>query len=203
MTLLAAFSKGGGASTSNANTWTGTQTFESIAAGPGFGKLQEIESYKESSTTGTSKTFTLAETNLDLYDALILTWSLTSTGALNLELILDGITSSYRQAITEDSAGTFSNSLLSAQAQFLICESSLITTDTVQTFGQVLIIPVEQNEGVDQIGIMGTSGVYTVGNSSTTGEVPATLSSLNTVKVEVSANAWHIHGRINLMGRLK
>jgi len=188
----------------NATIDMNDQIIRDMKAGAGWGKLEEIESYEEASATGNTKTFTLSEENLDLYSALILTYNIIATGALNIEILVDGRTAGYRYSVSEDSGGTFTNSTAASQSECVVLDSTLLSANTLRAMGQVLIMPMEQNEGADICDLLFTGGVATAGNAWGCCTVePFDLTSMGSLTVQTSANAWYIHSRLNLMGRRK
>ena len=187
----------------NATIDMNDQIIKDMKAGIGWGKLEEIESYEEASATGNTKTFTLTEDNLDLYDSLVLTYSLTTTAAFNLEIVVDGISSGYSYSVSEDAAGTFTNSAATAQSQFVIMDSTLISTDTLRAMGIISFLPAEQNEGADMCNLLFQGGVNTAGNAWGCGNVAATLASFGSITIQTSTSSWTVHSRFNLMGRRK
>jgi len=187
----------------NATIDMNDQIIKDMKAGVGWGKLEEIESYEEASATGNTKTFTLTEDNLDLYDSLVLTYSLTTSAAFNLEIVVNGITSGYAYSISEDASGTFTNSAATAQSQFVIMDSTLISTDTLYCKGTVTFLPAEQNEGADVCNLLCMGGIATAGNAWGNGHVAATLASFGSITIQTSTSSWTIHSRFNLMGRRK
>ena len=187
----------------NATIDMNDQIIKDMKAGVGWGKLEEIESYEEASATGSTKTFTLTEDDLDLYDALVLTYTFVTTASFNLELVVDGITSGYAYSTSEDDGGTFANSTATAQSQFVIMDTSILDTDTIYAMGQVLFMPAEQGEGGDHCAIVFQGGVSTKGNAWGTGHVADTNSSFGSITIQTSTSTWLRHARFNLMGRRK
>lgn len=175
-----------------------------VKAGVGYAKLEEIEAYEENSATGNTKTFTLTEDNLDLYDALVLTYSLTTSAAFNLEIVVDGIGSGYGFSISEDSGGTFTNTTSASQPEFTVMDSTLLSTDTVYATGQILLLPAEQNEGAGMVNLICQGGVRSAGNAWGCGTLTGvTLSSVGSITIQTSTSSWTVHSRFNLMGRRK
>jgi len=179
------------------------EIIKDMKAGVGWGKLEEIESYEEASATGSTKTFTLTEDNLDLYDSLVLTYSLTTSASFNLEIVVDGITSGYSYSVSEDAGGTFTNTTSASQSQFVIMDSTLISTDTLYAMGSVTFLPAEQNEGADLCDLLFQGGVRTAGNAWGCGSVAVTLASFGSITIQTSTSSWTVHSRFNLMGRRK
>ena len=188
----------------NATIDMNSNILTNVKSGLGYAKLEEIESYEEASATGSTKTFTLTEDNLDLYDALVLTYSLTTTAAFNLEIVVDGIGSGYGFSISEDAGGTFTNTTSSGQSEFTVMDSTLLSTDTLYGTGQILLLPAEQNEGADMVNLLCQSGVRTNGNAWGCGTLSGvTLSSVGSITIQTSTSSWTVHSRFNLMGRRK
>tara|TARA_R110000787_G_scaffold53421_1_gene125217 strand:- start:500 stop:1183 length:684 start_codon:yes stop_codon:yes gene_type:complete len=171
----------------------------------GGGLLEQIESYEESAATGNTVTLNPAsDINLDDYDHLEVRYAFLVTGALNLHLVLDGLTSGYRYSISEDAGGTFTNTIASSQAQFVISDSTILSTNTNRVVGSFKIYPMEQNEGGDMAGIETETTNPSVGSSWGGGVLePFTLSSFGGLTISTSANAWYIHARFNLQGYKK
>jgi len=187
----------------NATIDMNDQIIKDMKAGIGWGKLEEISAYQEASATASSHTFTLTEEDLDLYDALVLTYSFVTSAAFNLELVVDGITSGYAYSTSEDDGGTFANSTGVAQSQFVIMDSSILDTDTIYAMGQVLFLPAEQSEGGGLCDIVFQGGVSTKGNAWGNGHVACTLASFGSIKIQTSTSTWVVNARFNLMGRRK
>ena len=188
----------------NATIDMNDQIIKDMKAGVGWGKLEEIESYEEASATGSTKTFTLTEDNLDLYDSLILTYSLFTSAAFNLELTVDGLTSGYGYSISEDAGGTFTNTTAASQSQFVVMDSTLISTDTIGAQGQIILIPQENHAGNDECSLLCSGGVIQNGNAWGNGLVSGvTLSSFGSITIQTSTSSWTIHSRFNLMGKRK
>ena len=190
----------------NATIDMNSNILTNVKSGAGYAKLEEIESYEEASATGSTKTFTLTQDNLDLYDSLILTYSLISSAAFNLEMTVNGLTSAYSYSISEDSDGTFTNSTGSAQSQWVVMDSTIINTDTITPQGQIMILPSEGNTGDGRAGMLCSGGVSagTAGNAWGTGLVTGvTLSSFGSITIQTSTSTWQRHSRFNLMGKRK
>ena len=175
------------------------------AAAAGGGLLEQIESYEESAATGNTVTLNPAsDINLDDYDHLEVRYAIVVTGALNLNLVLDGLTTGYRYNISEDVGGTFTNTFATGQAQFVISDSTVIAANTHRVVGSFKIYPMEQNEGADIAGIETSTTCPSVGSSWGGGVLePFNLSSFGGLTISTSANAWYIHSRFNLQGYLK
>ena len=169
----------------------------------GFAKLEEIEAYEEASATGNTKTFTLAEDDLSLYDALVLTYNLTTTASFNLEIVVDGITSGYRYSVSEDAGATFTNTTSASQSEFTIMDSTLLSTDTITGSGQVLFMPSENSEGTDRCNVLFSGGCDTAGNAWGVGSVASPHTSFGSITIQTSTSSWTIHSMFNLMGRRK
>jgi len=189
----------------NATIDMNDQIIKDMKTGVGWGKLEEIEAYEEASATQSTKTFTLTEDDLNLYDSIILTYSLNSSAAFNLEMTVDGLSSAYAYSISEDSDGTFANATGSAQSQWVVMDSSIINAAiTVQ--GQIMILASEGYTGDGRIGMLCSGGVSqgTSGNAWGTGIVTgATLSSVGSITIQTSTSTWKLHSRFNLMGKRK
>jgi len=188
----------------NATIDMNDQIIKDMKAGIGWGKLEEIESYEEASATGSTKTFTLTEDNLDLYDSLILTYNLFSSAAFDLELTVDGLTTGYGYSISEDAGGTFTNTTASTQSQFVVMDSSIIYTDTIGAQGQIILIPQENHVGGGGCSLLCSGGVIQTGNAWGNGLVTGvTLSSFGSITIQTSTSTWQRHSRFNLMGKRK
>ena len=178
--------------------------FSSGGAAGANGKLEQIEFYEEASATGNTKTFTLTQENLNFYDALVLNYNLLSTQAFNLEILVDGKTAGYAFSVSEDAAGTFTNSTASSQSECVMMDSTLISTELLRIMGQVLIMPAEQNEGDDLCNLLFSGGVKTAGNAWGCCTVePFDSTSMGSLTIQTSTSSWQIHSSMNLMGRKK
>ena len=187
----------------NATIDMNSNILTNVKAGLGFAKLEEIEAYEEASATGNTKTFTLAEDDLSLYDALVLTYNLTTTASFNLEIVVDGITSGYRYSVSEDAGATFTNTTSASQSEFTIMDSTLLSTDTITGSGQVLFMPSENSEGTDRCNVLFSGGCDTAGNAWGVGSVASPHTSFGSITIQTSTSSWTIHSMFNLMGRRK
>jgi len=188
----------------NATINMNSNILTNVKAGVGYAKLEQIESYEEASATGNTKTFTLTEDNLNLYDCLILTYNLISTEAFNLEILVDGRTTGYAYSVSEDASGTFTNSTAASQSECVIMDSTIISTENLRIQGQILFMPAEQNEGNDLCDLLFSGGVKTAGNAWGCCTVePFDSTSMGSITVATSTSSWKIHSSMNLMGRRK
>ena len=175
-----------------------------VKVGLGYAKLEEIESYEEASATGSSHTFTLTEDNLDLYDSLILTYTLTASAAFNLELTVDGLSSAYGYSISEDAGGTLTNTTSASQSEFVVMDSTLLSANALAGVGWIMLLPMEGFEGDGKCAMLCSGGVRENGNAWGNGIVTGvTLSSFGSITIQTSTSTWKVHSRFNLMGRRK
>jgi len=172
-------------------------------AAAGGGNLEQIE-FHEAAANESSHTFSFSpDIDLDDYSSLRLSFTGVIVAALDLELVLDGLTANYYYNYTDDNAGTLTNVTGTNQAQFVIADASVLPA--AQYFGGYIdILPMEQNEGSDLFAISCIVNGQYRGVSICGGHVEgATLSSLSSVKIQTSTSSWYIHSRFNLQGYKK
>jgi hypothetical protein len=188
----------------NATIDMNSNILTNVKAGVGYAKLEQLEFYEEASATGDTKTFTLTEDNLDLYDCLILTYNLISSASFDLEIVVDALTSGYAYSVSEDSAGTFSNTSATSQSECVVMDTTLINTENLRIQGQILFMPAEQNEGDDLCDLLFQGGIKNRGNAWGCCTVePFDSTSMGSITVATSTSSWKIHSTMNLMGRRK
>ena len=167
------------------------------------GLVEQIEFY-EASSNDSSKTFSFSpDIDLDDYDRIRITLTGVIQSALNLEVVLDGLTANYYYNYTEDDAGTLTNVTGSNQSQFVVADSDVLANSEYFA-GYIDIMPFEQNEGADLFAISSIIQGQYRGMAICGGHVEgATLSSLSSVKIECSTSNWFVHTRFNMQGYKK